>query len=360
VSPTRVQPVAQLDTARRRSLAPYVELLRISCEDHGDVADLEHPGEIVIGNKRLEIAPWEQRQIRASFGMRGSEPLAYSTLLTEAIALLAKCNADIQELAKATASSTDDYYARQAELMLDSSVGLLMVSEVGLIAERLRREDQEDQCRKLTQTLDRLRHSVAAVNRAIVESERCPVETDVEHPGEQVTAEPIDVGDVSRVDSPPASPLEPYDPAQIDRPVNGVQSLEQDSAPSGRSSRGNAEKAQTDVFQGAFSSRTTILLGALACTMAIWLLTFGLPGLVRGELRAISLEQLGRLELFEAVSARPPTLYIDVRVAEWGRLTADERQTVVQEVADVATSESYTGGLLRTAEGKPMATVRER
>ena len=72
-------------------------------------------------------------------------------------------------------------------------------------------------------------------------------------------------------------------------------------------------------------------------------------------LPVLSLSDLPRSEAMVAVTARPPSLFVQVDARSWNRLSSREREVLFENTGTTAQLAGYTGALFRTEAGTSVA-----
>lgn len=99
-------------------------------------------------------------------------------------------------------------------------------------------------------------------------------------------------------------------------------------------------------------------LQMLAGTLVVLALVLGVAVATRTHVEPLPVLTLGDLPVSHVlldVQALPPSLYVEVDEASWGRLTSKERQALVEEIGVTAEAAGYSGALLRTVHGLSVA-----
>ena len=118
------------------------------------------------------LDPWESDRIRI-FLESGQEPDdGCSPLLAHGVALLLKSAADIDKMMSSVDPSEDRLYALQAELMLDTAIGMALLREAQKAQNDLVRGGETAEAKKLSRFQHKLRNSLADIKKMIGESER--------------------------------------------------------------------------------------------------------------------------------------------------------------------------------------------
>jgi hypothetical protein len=100
--------------------------------------------------------------------------------------------------------------------------------------------------------------------------------------------------------------------------------------------------------------RMQLLLGALMVSVVGWVVFTA--GRTHVEpLTVLTLRDLPRSEAVVAVTARPPSLFVQVDGQSWSRLNSTEQVDLVERTGAAAQSAGYSGVLFRTTAGTSVA-----
>ena len=278
--------------AQHLALAPYVEQVRAWCDEHAREGNSE-AYELRFGGRLLRFEPPEFALIHHSALVAGQTAEAADRLAVESVAVSLKSLEDLVRLRLSADSAPEEFHAVQAELMLDAALGSTLLTVIQARIRELEDQGLVDQALLLGKFNRRVWNTVAEVEKTIAGSE------------------------VER-----AAPDELM----------------------ASSAEGRSWEAP---------SLTTILAGALLVATLIW---FGLFGPLRSSgtpSRELTLADFeGQLKRVEAV---PPSLFGSVNQARWDGLDTQARLNLVDQVARVLSEHGYSGALLRTEDGVPVA-----
>jgi hypothetical protein len=100
--------------------------------------------------------------------------------------------------------------------------------------------------------------------------------------------------------------------------------------------------------------RLQILAATFVTVAAIWMTLTATTTHVE-PLPVLTLGDLPRSGALRGVVARPPSLFVDVHQRTWGRLSPEQRLSLVEEVGAKAEAAGYSGALFRTSQGLSVA-----
>jgi hypothetical protein len=330
-------PAAKVNQARQRAIAPHLEKLEQLYAQW--VGDGRSGGcmEIRLHESLLPLDSWETEQVRLFLENELVRDGGPPFIVSQGVALLIKCAADMFSMMSAVDPSEDQFYALQAELMLDTAIGMAMLRETQQAQNNLVQEGDVEQARKLSKFHHKLRNSLAIAKKMIGETER----ERADQITDQLTDEPRQESaspDKLAMDSAAARAAEQYEQSKIRERVQ--------------------RKAREALSK--LPSRTDLLIYGFLLVMAVWLGAVVLPQAIRSEPPTISLADLNGSGIFTRVEAKPPSLFIEVDMAMWDELDAEARLTLVEMTGHVLAENGYSGALLRTARGRPLAQWLEK
>jgi hypothetical protein len=317
--------------ARQRAIAPYIEKLEeLYTRWIGDGA-AAGPLEIRLYESLLTLDPWESDRIGIYLSRHHEPDDSCSLIIGQGVALQFKSAADIDQLMSATDLSEERLYALQAELMLDTAIGMALLREAQKAQNDLVRDGETGEAKKLSRFQHKLRNSLADVRRLIGESER--ERADLVTDG--LTDEPRQEGaslDKMTLDRAAARAAEDYERLKVQK-----------------------IKQKTLAALSKLPSRTDILVYGFLLSMALWLGAVKLPQISRIEPHQLTLADFKGGEIFLRVDAKPPSLFMEVDAAAWNRLNAANRLKLIETTGSVLAANGYTGVLLRTERNRPLA-----
>lgn len=326
--------------ARRLALDPYVERIRVWCEEHAREGD-SGSFELRAGGRLLKFEPAEFALIHHSALVAAETGQPGDRLAVEAIAMALKSLEDLARLRTAKDGNSSEYHSMHAELMVDGALGTTLLAEIQARTDELVAQGMVEQSRMLSQFNHRVWNTTAEVEKVIVGSELERSEALAASLTDRPLDRPAVVAPAPGVPNPVpatvAAPLE-FD-ATIDLLEQGPADL------TARQSR-NAP------------SLTVILFVGLLLATAVWFLLFGPLRSSETAGRELTLDSFdGKLT---AIDTRAPSLYGSVDGARWESLGTAARLNLVDEVGRVLSRSGYSGALLRTGDGVPVAQWLER
>lgn len=325
------QAPARMNPARQRAIAPYLVKLEQLYAQWAEEHHTDGSMEIRLYESLLSLDPWETEQIRI-FIENGRMPDAgHTVILSQGVALLIKCAADIHSMMSAVGSSEERLYTLQAELMLDTAIGQALLRETQKAQSDLVRGGDVEQARKLSSFQHKLRNSLIIAKKMIGESERERAEQITDH----LTAEPRQESaslDKLTMDSAAARAAEDFERAKA------------------RDLKSRARAALSSL-----PSRTDFLIYCFLLVMAVWLGAVKLPQISRIGPPSLALEDFHGNGIFLDVDAKPPSLFMKVDAAAWRELDAGKRLALVEMAGDVLAANGYSGALFMTGRNRPLA-----
>lgn len=325
-------PTGKAHPARQRALQPYLKKLQAINTDSGSAPD--QPVALKIGERKLRLSPWEKARIAEFFDDEAGDT-DWSVLVAHGSALIAKAMVDVERLRRDPTSSV--FYALQAELMLDSAIGAALMKEIRIAIDELVQRGRLATAKSLTEFGHKLSHAAAAARGMIARSE-------------QGTADAV-MQSISGDEGEPADPVAGA-PAVAEL---GTAAPPPDGRPDGWATF-ERPAARRRIAGVAWTRGRTRLLGVVALVSAVlWLGMVKLPALSAKPLANLEAAAI-RIDVpIESWVARPPSLFVTVTDSTWAGLSESERIGMVREIATAASSEGYTGLLVRDSRGKPLA-----
>ena len=323
--------------ARVRALGPLMERLHERFAER-PAGRLERAVEIEIEGVRVVVGPWEQELFRRCAPGAGEEAVDWWRVVTQGVALRVKGLVDLARLEQIKERDAR-LFALQAELMLDTAIGMALVGETHrFIGSLLQRGELED-ARRLTRFHHGLRSIVVAVKRSLAESERArAVElVDCLTDAEIVPSRPEAAGDEE----------EETPPAPRTRAIARWQRLKIRRRP-----RDSTSDPTPVPLLAPRLPKTQVLAGALALTLALWQGLTRLPLYLASPPPPLTRASLDAGEVVESVEARPPSLFVDVDTRSWEAMTDATRRELILQVSTVLKAHGYTGALFETVDGR--------
>lgn len=315
---------------RKRALDPWVERLHEQLNDHVDRLAPGAPLAINVPAGTMMLEHWIVAAIRGALDTGHDALKGPPALLVQAIALRMKIELDRAHLWPAQEARGPELYVVQAELLLDSAIGMALKREIQ------RAIDEEVRCGRMasakqwTRFKNDLNNAVSAVRQLLAESERRRADA----LSDKLTDAPRD------------------EPAAPDRYTRLMRQLEIEERE--RKRRIRMRKKARDALAN-LPSRTELLVASLAVIAAIWLGFVKLPDYFASTSPVLTANDFPRTDGFLNVEARPPSLYVTVDAQVWNSLAVEERRHLVGTISSALLASGYTGVLLSTAEGHPLA-----
>jgi hypothetical protein len=317
---------------RQRAIASYLGELEQLYAKWSCSSDDDGPLKIRLHQSLLILDPWESDQIRLYYESATPPEAGCPAIVAQGAALLLKSASDMNDVMSQSSSSEEQLYALQAELMLDTAIGMALLREAQKAQNDLVRGGEVAQAKTLSRFQHKLRNALADVKKMIGESERERADQITDH----LTAEP-------RQES--ASP----------------QKLSMNSAAAEAAEQYDRLKLQGKLKKRAraaltlLPSRTDLLIYALLIALAAWLGAIKLPQVAVNEPPLLGLTDLQGEGIFLQADAKPPSLYLEVDAAAWSELSAEAQMGIVESVGDLLAANGYSGALLRSAKKRPLA-----
>jgi hypothetical protein len=311
---------------RRGAVDAYVAKLRER------LVEQDRPGEpavIELSGRTVTIEPWIVARI-----LDGGDDAGRSDtpdgLLAQTVALEMKIACDRNDLELGQRSGGQKLYAAQAELMLDAAIGAALSRELQGVVDDEVRSGRLDDAKSWTRLRNALHKRVAQTKELLADSERQRVES---------------LSD-SLTDKPRLETSTPEGYGELMRRID-----EQET----KRKRQQRLKRLGRAKLANLPSRTEILVGLLAIVAACWLAFIQLPRQLAAPLPVLALDDLPRADGFLEVDARPPSLYLTLDGAMWATLDREARRQLVHTLSSVLLTSDYSGALLRTEDGRPVA-----
>jgi hypothetical protein len=315
---------------RKRALDPWVERLHAQLNEHVDRLAPGEPLAIDVPAGTLMLEHWIVAAIHGTPDAGHEAPKERPALLAQAIALRMKIELDRAHLWPAQQARGPELYAVQADLLLDSAIGMALKREIQRVIDEEVRRGQMAPAKQWTRFRNHLNSAVSAVRQLLAESERQRADAI----SDKLTDEPRE------------------DQAAPDRYTRLMRRLEIEERE--RKRRIRMRKKARDALAN-LPSRTELLVASLAVTAAIWLGFVKLPDYFTSTSPVLSVNDFPRTDGFVNVEARPPSLYVTVDAQVWNGLAVEERRHLVGTISSALLASGYTGVLLSTAEGRPVA-----
>jgi hypothetical protein len=292
---------------------------------------------VIIGRERLPVEPWE-RDVLDGWSDSNEEFGAPAQLVMEALACMTKTLNDMQQLNR---SAPDMLYKCQAELMLDTAIGMALLRELQQSIDRSVAGGTMDEAREWTSLKQRLRRTVSRAMQRVGESEHRRVQTLADSLTD--VAAPRGRDEEGSVDIPAPRP------AQRTHRRNTTARKPTLDKPSTRLVASRPVRQPT-----GFPGRTWKLAVALLVSLGLWVGIVWLPRQVRVESPVVELAEFGDPAIFTDAVVRPPSLFLQVDANAWGDLGNAGRWQTVKSASEVVEPLGYDGLLMRDESSRPV------
>jgi len=322
------------ESSRLRVLSPLFDKLHAWNERIPGVAG-DRPAAVLVGGRRLTVEPWEREQIARWPTGDADAASERCRLVMEGLACMAKTLSDMELRERPTGAE------RQAELMLDSAIGMALLREIQHVIDLTVARGALEEAKRWGSLQHRMHHTIEGAMSGVPHTE---------HPRVKQLADTLT--ELSSEDPLPSPPLA----GPSTGPVTETRTDESVESWSDPLAGVDEDAAVRDCSpQVEFSGRTRLLGLVFAVSFVLCGLSVWLPSTGGGDLASVGPAELGDAGLFQAVVSRPPSLYVDVDGAAWDGLTHVQKWRRVEQAVDLATPLGYQGVLLRDASGRAVA-----
>ena len=313
---------------RERALARQLGRLHAAC--HGQSGCFSPDAPLFYGcfGKTLEYDPWMLTEIHASAIGDGDEAVR-STLVAHAAALELKICEDRANFDRTlTSGDRTETYSAQAELMLDSALGIALLQEIQHAVDEEIGSGRMETAKHWTGFKNRVHGFVTEAKKLLAESEWRRAEA----LSKTLTDRPQE------------------DPRQ--RQLEALKQVKQEIREAKRRTRVRQERIR---LKARFPSRTETLAALLVVAAVVWLATVGMARFLADPVKSVRLADFATAGgLLEAVS-RPPSLYVTVHGPTWESFDGTVQSRIVRSVSAVLLERGYRGAWFKTEEGRPVA-----
>jgi hypothetical protein len=101
-------------------------------------------------------------------------------------------------------------------------------------------------------------------------------------------------------------------------------------------------------------NRTKSLLLLLGASLLLWLAVH-LPRLQQQSLPPLSVDDFGHVSGIIELTARPPSLFVELDTGFWDELSSDQRRLMIQRIGTTARKAGYRGVHCTDGQGEPLA-----
>jgi hypothetical protein len=255
-------------------------------------------------------------------------------LLAEGVAFQSKFLAEISTLKAGEDIDPEQLVEINSRLMTDAGIGLALMTELQSVIDSMVGRGEIEQAKKLSGFRNKIGHSVTKIKERIGKSAFEAAEVISGGLAEQV-AEPA-----------PAAPR----PMTLEAEPDVLRDLR--DLPDGRVHTTRSVEPQT-------RSQLRPLLLTLAALLLIWGV-FVLPRARPEPLPVLTSADLPRSAAIASVTARPPSLYVEVESRAWRGMTEPDRRQLVEKVGAAAKAAGYRGARLSTSKGQTVARWLEQ
>ncbi len=343
-----VPPKPKAVRSELKVLDAYVDQIRLSSSApaKSDSIRFEHT--------EVKVSPWAARAIQRFFNSPTTTRGEVEDLITQGVAVIAKCQTDLANGAGSTKNQRQ-VYALQAEMMLDVAVGTVVVHEMQTKGHSLLAAGSNEQVKELNEFQHRVRNVVQDLRRSLDESER-------RRANEFASAfmEQID-GPFSEAEAPfPTAPVEVGADAESPAPQTAPGPR---PATTGRRSRLASAVFKIDQTKPAPSRGYLIPLVVFAMLAVLGI--YGLSSKEKAPIRGDASESLtaalsGAPEITE-VQDRMPYVILTVRESFWTSSSESEREDWIEDLSKPVSRHGYSGLVVHLTSGAPVAEwIRDR
>jgi hypothetical protein len=290
-------------------------------------------GETQVDVSALGLDHWETTALHDALSRNPERPLEWREVLLEGVAYLLKFQEDLGRVKRGLDGSPREQAEVRRLFTTDASLGFAMMEQCQRTVDGLVLEGKITDAKKLSGFRNKLISSVGTIKDKLgqeaVDDAEAAAQALVESAG-------------ARVPRKRAAASIPFD----------------DDAGKAQSKPRRKLYAPTTAVtaRDATPERRSIVkpMSAVAVVLAIVWAVVVLPRLGRTRLPVLEESQLPSSAAFTEVVARPPSLYITVDPAAWGRLPEGDRLQLLADVGRTAEEAGYNGALLRDAGGQPV------
>jgi len=319
---------------RQAALGPYLHqlgMLTRAGNSHGD-------SEIELGIQSLRLDSWETRILRKALAPLEDEPaLEWYSLLAEGVAFQSKYLAEIKTLKDDEQIDPEQQIEINSRLMADAGIGLALMQELQAAVESMVGRGEIEQAKKLTAFRNKIGHSVTQIKERIGKSA-----FEAAHVISGGMAEQVE-----QVEQPMPSP---HRPLTLQAEPDVLKELRDFPDPRAQATRIADPEAR---------NHARPLLLTFAALLLIWGV-FVLPRVRHEPLPVLTSADMPRSLAIASVTARPPSLFIEVESRAWKGMSDQDRRQLVEKVGAAAKAAGYRGAQFTTARGRTVASWLEQ
>ena len=329
---------------RQEVLMPFLERV---CLGDGEVSTPTLPEEFSFTAELLELEEWERETLEnalreladpmdPSLDESGSADVLYLQLMAEGVAFQAKCFTQFQRWEAANAVEAPEHkQGLIQEFTTDAAVGLALMTELQRDINQLISSGGMEPARHLTSFRNKVGRNVIRIREQIGQSAYESAEQLAES-----YVEPIDL------------------PKQGDGSVKEVP--EWARSPEHKKSAERAKNAARR--KGKKKKKVKSRALPLAVVLTVLLVAWGvvvLPSMMQPEPVVLQTADFASVKVVTKITARPPSLFVDVDSDLWGDLSPAVQDETVREIGNIAQQAGYIGAQIRNSEGKTVANWTE-
>jgi len=308
-----------------------------------------------VSGRELTVDPWTTERLDPQARVNDALEADCRRVVTQSVALLAKCGGDLSALEGQDPQSTGGLYMARAEVMLDAAIGGSLVKDIQRVMDDLLKAGRHEEASGLSKFNHQLRHTVYELRKCIDPEYRSTIEELAEQLAETGA---VDVPEKPATDAPPAPVPSRRATPQPDRsrPATPAPAPPLRRHGSARPAHAAAEAAATAGRLPSFDlPLRTKVLGAMLLVTAFILFLAILPVLFparpAGEPPVSAASFPG---LVRSVEDHWPGLYVTLETEAWDALDQAGRIELLHELSAGLTSRRYKGAFVRTPDGRPL------
>ena len=332
--------------ARQIALSPYLAQLHGWLEQLVNVHP-DHPARISVGTNTVTLEGWDHEQLRLYFDTETGLDGVRAELVAHSIAVVLKTTFDVGRLKEDKQRDSESFYALQGELMLDSALGIAVLHETQTMINELVQSGSIIDAKALSL----FRHQII---RAINSARQCIADSDY-HQAESLATTlggpPVD--DAVAEDIVVSTTVEEIlvEPSEV---AETTPETAPEPEPLRRPSR-RKKQPRAVTTPGANFSVTMGLTVCLIATAVCFAITVGAPAITDQPTARILRADLVNPDAFVDLVALPPSVYVTIDTENWNSLDDRDRRQLIDSLGIRAESAGYSGVLLKTLEGRPVA-----
>jgi len=288
------------------------------------------PLSISTPSGEIPLDPWVHDQLDRAFAHDGP-PAGYPALLAQCVALLMKFASDRLNLERGSNDDEQKLYGLEAQLMLDLGIAMALCRELQQAVDEAVREGDVRLAKQLTRFRHEVRKTVSDAKTVIAEAEqrRAHALSDV-------------LTDAPRNDEFTAGDAE-------------LQRLAWKAGSDHEKAKSEEARRRERRLAMWLPSRTEALVTLLGILVVAWVGLTSMPGLIDDGIPEVTAGDLLPSGAIRSLEARPPSLYVTVEPTAWLLLGAEKKRRIVAGISSVLLTNGYTGALLTTPDGRPVA-----